>query len=711
MRFVEETEAAWSAEQLAAAEREIENQKREWEVNRLTALRKEEERRKGSIDEEAEMLTFSREDSTNQVRSRKLKKSRRGRPRAISHSKRDSVRLDDEVNKRDGKRVRSESNEMEEEIHRSPVRRTKRNSIRTDDETTISRVKIDDKVRSKRGRFKSVSQSEDDVSKNDDIDDKLGELGDGIEKLDNLTDDKTDDSLSKVEESKIDDKIIKRRTRRKTLPNENEIPDLDIKHEIEVTQNNSVDEIVEKLLTPIPKKNSLSEEMTAKLRKISTPIEVVPAEKINNHVQPQPKNNHVTESESDVESDISDDSDNLPLKSPQIIANKVDADSPRTRSRGTVKINLWTLDVSPILPGVKPIIRSNTPLPKVKEKSTVKPKIKPDNGKIKNFKPIFDKERDGNIIVCPETANEKDLIQNCIKSELAVLVTDIATSDTPTLVNTSLNSSNSELKVTDSPKKVFRKPRILKIKKPQKQTLDKWLNKVVPSEPKRRKNSDGDSEPPKKLSKTLDDLEDNIVNDTDTPKRSIKLRKRCESDSETTKSRRIRKLLRKNSVSDSETSKKTISEDDDSDTETNRKIFQSLNVIANKNSDIKLLGNSGFSETDSDILNDTGKSNDIDRGEVSESDILSPDKVQETQKPTNSVAKLNRVLNSSELVNSDLPELDDIEKNLAELSNCVDETKTDLNESNRVTRSTKVDQVNKKVKSLDKFDSTNGSIT
>ncbi|KAK5645453.1 hypothetical protein RI129_006753 [Pyrocoelia pectoralis] len=67
MRFIEETEAAWSAEQLAAAEREIDEQKREWEQNRLAALKEEEERRARELEEESDMITYSREDATNQI--------------------------------------------------------------------------------------------------------------------------------------------------------------------------------------------------------------------------------------------------------------------------------------------------------------------------------------------------------------------------------------------------------------------------------------------------------------------------------------------------------------------------------------------------------------------------------------------------------------------------------------------------------------------
>lgn len=68
MRFIEETEAAWSAEQLAAAEAEIEQQKREWEEERLAALRlQEEEDERNAVEASEELLTFSREDAQNQV--------------------------------------------------------------------------------------------------------------------------------------------------------------------------------------------------------------------------------------------------------------------------------------------------------------------------------------------------------------------------------------------------------------------------------------------------------------------------------------------------------------------------------------------------------------------------------------------------------------------------------------------------------------------
>ncbi|GLH07367.1 Uncharacterized protein GBIM_12836 [Gryllus bimaculatus] len=79
MKFVEETDSAWSAEQLAAAEAEIEQQKREWELGRLQALKEEEERRSRLEDDDDQLLTFSREDSQNQVVSNAGGPKREGR--------------------------------------------------------------------------------------------------------------------------------------------------------------------------------------------------------------------------------------------------------------------------------------------------------------------------------------------------------------------------------------------------------------------------------------------------------------------------------------------------------------------------------------------------------------------------------------------------------------------------------------------------------
>uniref|UniRef100_A0A1A9WJY6 Helicase domino n=1 Tax=Glossina brevipalpis TaxID=37001 RepID=A0A1A9WJY6_9MUSC len=96
MRFVEETGAAWTAEQLRAAEEEIEAQKREWEANRLAALQKEEEMLKQEAETAEELLTYSRKDATNQV----------NKPSNYKTNSRQRAKLDRKSSRRAGGRNR-----------------------------------------------------------------------------------------------------------------------------------------------------------------------------------------------------------------------------------------------------------------------------------------------------------------------------------------------------------------------------------------------------------------------------------------------------------------------------------------------------------------------------------------------------------------------------------------------------------------------------
>lgn len=75
MKFVEDTRETWTATQLEQVEQEIEKQKREWEANRLAEEAREEEERKRREAEDNVMLTFSREDAKNQVNNSSLYKN------------------------------------------------------------------------------------------------------------------------------------------------------------------------------------------------------------------------------------------------------------------------------------------------------------------------------------------------------------------------------------------------------------------------------------------------------------------------------------------------------------------------------------------------------------------------------------------------------------------------------------------------------------
>lgn len=77
MKFLESSDDGWAAEAERIAA-EIEQQKKEWELGRLQALREEEERMAHNSDED--LLTFSSADAHNQVNMKKKKGRGRGRP-------------------------------------------------------------------------------------------------------------------------------------------------------------------------------------------------------------------------------------------------------------------------------------------------------------------------------------------------------------------------------------------------------------------------------------------------------------------------------------------------------------------------------------------------------------------------------------------------------------------------------------------------------
>ncbi|XP_033327854.2 domino helicase isoform X2 [Megalopta genalis] len=124
MKFVEESEGAFSAAQLAAAERELEEQKKEWELDRLRALREEEERRMRLADDDEKPLTFGREDAQNQVNnasnSKKLVSKKlpanRGRRRS---SRRNNSKSAQETESESETTTESESESQEDAVEDS----------------------------------------------------------------------------------------------------------------------------------------------------------------------------------------------------------------------------------------------------------------------------------------------------------------------------------------------------------------------------------------------------------------------------------------------------------------------------------------------------------------------------------------------------------------------------------------------------------------
>lgn len=95
MKFVEDTGSNWTAVQLKAVEMEIEQQKREWEEKRLIQSQQEQLEKQRSELEENETLTYSRQDSLNKVNIRTKKNSP-----LINKRKLESVKDSERVNEK-----------------------------------------------------------------------------------------------------------------------------------------------------------------------------------------------------------------------------------------------------------------------------------------------------------------------------------------------------------------------------------------------------------------------------------------------------------------------------------------------------------------------------------------------------------------------------------------------------------------------------------
>lgn len=140
MNFIENSEACWSAEQLKAAEAQIEEQKKQWELRRLAALTGNDDERNGGdslCGESDGLLTYSHQDSVNQVK----KKSSRCRTRSqISQPQQqlaESQPLDTAVNcnQRTERRMKTQEMDLDDGLM-TPNRKRTRSSATRDGSVT-----------------------------------------------------------------------------------------------------------------------------------------------------------------------------------------------------------------------------------------------------------------------------------------------------------------------------------------------------------------------------------------------------------------------------------------------------------------------------------------------------------------------------------------------------------------------------------------------
>ena len=143
---MENSEACWSAEQLKAAEAQIEEQKKQWELRRVAALSGNDDERNGvdSLCGESDgLLTYSHQDSVNQVKkksSRCRTRSRLSQPQQQQQQQQQLVEsqpLDTAVNcnQRTQRRMKTQETDPDSGLT-TPNRKRTRNSAARDGSVT-----------------------------------------------------------------------------------------------------------------------------------------------------------------------------------------------------------------------------------------------------------------------------------------------------------------------------------------------------------------------------------------------------------------------------------------------------------------------------------------------------------------------------------------------------------------------------------------------
>lgn len=292
IRFVEETGGSWT-EQLRFAEAEIEQQKREWEANRLAALRKEEEDAKRAEEEENQLLTYSGVDARNQVNNKSKKTVNRslGRNKSLTNARRQSEIV--KVNRRSRNLTpRSPQSKRRSLPATTTPKKRKFDEIKTAKNRTISRSTPKRLCRQTNNSRSETTDNDNDVS------------SDGGNASSNESKKGTSDSVVDSEDDASLDECS-----------------LDVMYDEQQSESNSVQ---------APSSSGVDNDKSE-----------------TSDTDRSDKDENVSEhngNESVVVKPVSADKRRVSL------TNRLDINSPRTRSRGTVKLNLWALDDSPILP-------------------------------------------------------------------------------------------------------------------------------------------------------------------------------------------------------------------------------------------------------------------------------------------------------------------------------------------------------------------------
>lgn len=331
MKFVEETEGTWTAIQLKAVEMEIEQQKRDWEANRMAAMQQEELERAKVEQEDNELLTFSREDALNKVNISRSNKKKLGnkRDRVVrasenqNHSVKNQTKVINSNNNNSSTRnglvketlEQNSKNSKSGESSKSPKQRSIEISVNNNSSTTNRRYtrNLVNKSQTDDGNSNSTPRA---------LRRRLKSNSIKSSRSNSLNSHRSNEKARSTSESTTT--TDKESTTHRTTPDDS---DSDVSLDVMIDSNDVNDS--DSNSTNNHHQQNVVRAVNLNFDSTSQDDDTIMND-VSNDLTPQKGADHNV------------NSDSIKITS-----------SPRTRSRGTVKINLWTLDESPILPANK----------------------------------------------------------------------------------------------------------------------------------------------------------------------------------------------------------------------------------------------------------------------------------------------------------------------------------------------------------------------
>lgn len=316
MKFVEQTGANW-AQQIKAVEAEIEQQKREWEEKRLVQLQQEDQERIKTEKDENELLTYSREDALNKVNIKSSSKSIRKSAAAAANNNLTSNNSGQSNNNHgscsssSSIRIKSENASQSNHSPRSKNNNSNGTSSQPQAITRNGIMKSSPQKKSPGGS--PVKRHLRNTSKSFQSGEEALKMGSRIIPRRALSR-KSDRSSSSIISKKTNVRSISESTRSTSMSRQTSSVHDDSDSEC------SLDVMIDS--------NDVNDNSDS-----NSNVVVVKAE------------SNFDSTSQDDDTAVNDDS----TITDETTIEKTTS-SPRTRSRGTVKIDLWTLDDSPILP-------------------------------------------------------------------------------------------------------------------------------------------------------------------------------------------------------------------------------------------------------------------------------------------------------------------------------------------------------------------------